>query len=180
MALSKADDLIADVKVPAWSKQSISFNRSDMWAKLPDVGRFPLVLDPVIGSFRFEKALIDGGSTLNILFLQAFRELSLSEDALEPYDSPFWGVMPGKPSYPLGQISLSVQFGMPQHFRTDFINFAVADFNEVYHTILGRPGIAKFMAVLHYGYLVLKMPTDKETLSLWENVLMAHACETSV
>jgi hypothetical protein len=87
--------------------------------------------------------------------------------------------MPGKPSYPIGQISLFVQFGTPQHFHTDYVNFVVADFNGVYHAILGRPGIAKFMAVLHYGYLVLKMPTDKGTLSLRGNILMAHACETS-
>jgi hypothetical protein len=60
-----------------------------MWAKLPNTGRFPLVLDPVIGTVRFEKVIIDGGSALNILFLQAFRELGLGEDALEPYDSPF-------------------------------------------------------------------------------------------
>lgn len=80
---------------------------------------------------------------------------------------------------PLGQISLPVQFGTPQHFRIDFVNFIVADFNGIYHAILGRPGIAKFMAVPHYGYLILKMPNDKGTLSLRGNVLMAHACETS-
>jgi hypothetical protein len=34
------------------------------------------------------------------------------------------------------------------------------------------------MVVPHYGYLVLKMPTEHGTLSLWGNVFMARECET--
>ena len=66
---------------------------------------------------------------------------------------------------------------MPQHFRTDYVNFIVADFKGIYHAILGRLGIAKFMAVPHYQYLVLKMPTEKGILSLRGNVHMASSCE---
>jgi hypothetical protein len=29
---------------------------------------------------------------------------------------------------PLGQITLPMQFGNPNHFRTDYVNFMVADF----------------------------------------------------
>lgn len=180
VAFSKADqETVTDVKLPRWSEQPISFSRADIWARGEDSGRFPLVLDPVIQNFRFEKVLIDGGSALNILFLQTYKELGLKPEDLEPYDAPFWGVMPGKPSMPLGRITLRVQFGTPQHFRTDFISFIVADFEGVYHAIIGRPGIARFMAVPHYGYMVLKMPTEKGVLSLRSNVLMAHTCETS-
>ena len=53
-----------------------------------------------------------------------------------------------------------VQFGTAKHIRIDYVNFLVADFNTVYHAILGRPGLAKFMAMPHYTYLVLKMPTE--------------------
>jgi hypothetical protein len=33
----------------------------------------------------------------------------------------------------------------------------MADFESSYHAILGRPALAKFMAVPHYIYLLLKM-----------------------
>jgi hypothetical protein len=33
----------------------------------------------------------------------------------------------------------------------------VANFESSYHAILGRPALAKFMAVPHYVYLLLKM-----------------------
>jgi hypothetical protein len=67
---------------------------------------------------------------------------------------------------PLGQITLPMQFGTTDHFRTDYVNFVVADFEGTYHAILGHPVITKFMAVPHYRYLVLKMPTKKGVLAV--------------
>jgi len=70
-----------------------------------------------------------------------------------------------------------VQFGTPDHFRTDYINFVVADFDGTYHAILGRPSLTKFMAIPHYRYLVLKMPTEKGVLTLRGNVYAAYTYE---
>jgi hypothetical protein len=78
---------------------------------------------------------------------------------------------------PLGQITLHVQFGTADHFRTDYVNFVVADFEGTYHAILGHPAITKFMAVPHYRYLVLKMPIEKGVLTLRGNVFVAYTCE---
>ena len=47
------------------------------------------MLDPTIRNVRFKKVLIDGGSTLNILFAGALTELGLTKDDLVPVDSPF-------------------------------------------------------------------------------------------
>ena len=80
-------------------------------------------------------------------------------------------------SLPLGQITLSVQFSTAKHFRVDYINFLVADFNTAYHAILGRPALAKFMAMPHYTYLVLKMPTEQGVLSLCANLDIAYSYE---
>jgi hypothetical protein len=53
----------------------------------------------------------------------------------------------------------------------------VADFNMAYHTILGRPALAKFMAKPHYTYLVLKMPMKQGVLSLCANLDVAYSYE---
>ena len=76
-------------------------------------------------------------------------------------DSLFWGIILGKASLPLGQIILLVQFSTAKHFRVDYVNFLIVDFNTVYHAILGRPTLAKFMAMPHYTYMVLKMPMEQ-------------------
>ena len=52
----------------------------------------------------------------------------------------------------------------------------VADFDGTYHAILGRPSVTKFMAVPHYSYLVLRMPTEKGILTVRGNVY-AYTCE---
>jgi hypothetical protein len=81
---------------------------------------------------------------------------------------------------PLGQITLPVQFGTADHFRTDYVNFVVADFEGTYHAILGRPAITKFMVLPHYRYLVLKMPTEKGVLTLRGNVFVAYTYEEDI
>ncbi|XP_066365272.1 uncharacterized protein [Miscanthus floridulus] len=66
---------------------------------------------------------------------------------------------------------------MASNFRVEHINFYVADFNTAYHAILGRLALAKFMAIPHYVYLVLKMPTPARLLALQANLSITYACE---
>ena len=39
----------------------------NQWAAIPELGCFPLILDPCINSVRFERVLVDGGSSIDIL-----------------------------------------------------------------------------------------------------------------
>jgi len=57
------------------------------------------------------------------------------------------------------------------------MNFFVADFDTAYHAILGRPALAKFMAMPHYVYLVLKIPMEQGILTLRANVSTTYECE---
>jgi hypothetical protein len=52
------------------------------------------------------------------------------------------------------------------------------DFETSYHAILGRPAIAKFVAVPHYTYLVLKMPSPTRVLSLQGDLKISFDCNT--
>jgi hypothetical protein len=70
-----------------------------------------------------------------------------------------------------------VQFGTTEHFHIDYVNFVVADFDDTYHAILGQPALTKFIAVPHYSYLVLKMPTKHGILTLRGNVYTAYTYE---
>jgi hypothetical protein len=67
--------------------------------------------------------------------------------------SPFYDIVLGNTAIPLGSVVLPVTFGETREdYRTEYIKFEVADFETSYHAILGRPAIAKFMAVPHYTY----------------------------
>jgi len=175
--VDSTDGLIADPKFPPWSHREIAFIRQDQWAAIQEPERFPLILDPCINSVRFERVLVDGGSSIDILFRNSLPALKLTPAQLMSYDTQFWGVLPGQSSVPLGQITLPIQFGTPDHICTEFVNFVVADFDCTYNAILGRPSLTMFMAVPHYSYLVLKMPTEKCILTVRGNVYTAYTCE---
>jgi hypothetical protein len=128
----------------------------------------PLVLKPVVAGSRLNKVLIDGGSGLNVLFTKTLKKMKLDiTHMLTKSTSPFFGIVPGNATIPLGSVVLPVTFGETrENYRIEYIKFEVADFETSYHATLDRPAIAKFMAVPHYTYLVLKMPSPAGVLSL--------------
>jgi hypothetical protein len=70
------------------------------------------------------------------------------------------------PIYPVGIISLPVMFGTEENFRTENVQFDVAEVNLPFNAIIGRPALYRFIAVAHYGYLVLKMPSPAGVLTV--------------
>jgi hypothetical protein len=71
-------------------------------------------------------------------------------------------------STPLESVVLPVTFRTKDNYRTKYIKFEVADFDSLYYAILGRPALAKFMAMPHYVYLLLKdARLDRRTHTLW-------------
>jgi hypothetical protein len=135
-----------------WSEVPITFSRADQWTSFSEPGRFPLVLKPVVAGSRLNKVLINGGSGLNILFTKTLKKMGLDiAHMLTKGSSPFYGIVPGNAAIPLGSVVLPVTFGESRdNYRIEYVKFEVTDFETSYHAILGRPAIAKLMAVRHY------------------------------
>jgi hypothetical protein len=53
----------------------------------------------------------------------------------------------------------------------------VANFKSSYHAILRRPVLAKFMAVTHYIYLLLKMPDKIGVLNFRGDLKRSYGCD---
>jgi hypothetical protein len=164
-----------------WSEVHISFSRDDQWTSFSEPGKFLLVLDPVVVEVKLTKVLIDGGSGLNLIFISTLNKMGLDfKDMLVPSKSPFYGIIPGNAAHPLGTVVLPVTFGTRENYRTEFIKFEVANFESSYHAILGRPALAKFMAVLHYVYLLLKMSELSGVLTLRGELKKSYDCNEEV
>jgi hypothetical protein len=141
-------------------------------------GKFPLVLDPVVAGSQLTRVLIDGGSGLNLLFTSTLKKMELDiSKMLTPSKVPFYGVVPGNVATLLGSVVLPLTFGMKDNYRTEYIKFEVADFDSSYHAILGRSALAKFMAVPHYVYLLLKMPGKTGVLTLRGGLKKLYDCD---
>ena len=104
------------------------------------------------------KVLMDGGNSLNILYVDTLEAMGIPRACLRESLFPFYGILPGMKAYPVGNIDLSVTFGSKSNFRTETLTFEVVDWKGAYHAILGGPAYAKFMAVPNYTYLKLKLP----------------------
>jgi hypothetical protein len=70
----------------------------------------------------------------------------------------------------LGFISLPITFGTIENFHTESVIFDVAEVSLPFNAILGRPTLYQFMAVVYYGYLVLKMLSPNVVLKIWGTV----------
>jgi hypothetical protein len=113
--------------------------------------------------------LIDGGAALNLISITAFKKLQRPMGKLQ-LSRPFSGVGPVSIK-PRGCISLPVTFGTAENFRTESVLFDVAEVSLPFNAILGRPALYQFMAMAHYGYMVLKMPSLNGVLKIREGVL---------
>ena len=77
----------------------------------------------------------------------------------------------------MGTITLEVIFGTPENFQREAIDFEVVDWKSQYHAILGRPAFARFMAVPHYAYLMLKMPGPKGVITVKGDFDRSDSCD---
>jgi hypothetical protein len=160
-----------------WSEDAITFSREDHPNHIPNSGQYLLVVDPVIGNARFSKVLMDGGSSLNILYAHTLHLMGIGLDQLRPSTTPFHGVTPGKHVQPLEQIDLPIWFGTPDNIRKETLTFEVVGFRGAYDAILGRPCYAKFMAVPNYTYLKMKMPGPKGVIVVGSSIEHAFDCD---
>jgi hypothetical protein len=160
-----------------WSDKPITFDQDDHPDYISSLGRYPLVVDPVIGNARLSKVLMDGGSSLNIIYAETLELLGVDRSTIRAGAAPFHGIVPGKRVLPLGQLDLLVCFGTPSNFRKETLTFEVVGFRGTYHVVLGRPCYAKFMAVPNYTYLKLKMPGPKGTIIVGSTYRHAYECD---
>jgi hypothetical protein len=137
---------------------------------MPTPGGYAHVLNPTFiaekRTCHFSRVLIDGGSNINILYHDTMIKLGIEEGQLQPTQTVFHDIMPGASCSPIGRVWLDVLFGTSSHFHRESIWFEVVKLASPYQALLGRPAIAKFMAVPHYAYLKMKLPDPKGIITI--------------
>jgi hypothetical protein len=173
---------VCSVKVAAlvyldWSDKPITFDQGDRPDCVSSPGKYPLIVDPVIGNIRLTKVLMDGSSSLNIIYAETLGLLEIDLSMIRASAAPFHGIIPRKRVLPLGQLDLPVCFGTPSNFRKETLTFEVVGFRGTYHTVLGRPCYAKFMVVPNYTYLKLKMSGPNGVITVGSMYRHAYECD---
>jgi hypothetical protein len=79
-----------------WSDKPVTFDRGDHPDFVPSPGRYPLVVDPIIGNVRLSKVLMDAGSDLNIIYAETLELLGVDRFEVQAGAAPFHGIAPRK------------------------------------------------------------------------------------
>ena len=59
------------------------------------------MVDPIIGTKRLTKVLMDGGSGLNIMYAETLDAMGVDRSCIRPTRAPFHGIVLGKQAIPI-------------------------------------------------------------------------------
>ena len=81
-----------------WSEKPISWSRADHPEVMSSPGSYALVLDATFATdkraARFLRVLIDGGSSINILYKDTMEKLGIKQRQLQSSRTMFHGIVP--------------------------------------------------------------------------------------
>ena len=117
-----------------------------------------MVLDPIIDGYHLTRVLMDGGSSLNLIYQDTVCKMGIDPSRISQSNTTFKGVIPRVEARYTGSLVLEVIFGSPDNFISEELIFDIAPFRSGYQALLGRAAFARFNAVPHYASLKLKMP----------------------
>ncbi|XP_026413687.1 uncharacterized protein LOC113309449 [Papaver somniferum] len=110
----------------------ITFEANDVEENMEDHND-PLILTLPIAGCNIKKILIDGGSSVNVLFYDTFKRMELNDEQLISSHHTIYRFN-GVPTKPLGDIVLQINAG-PMKIDTFF---SVVDAPSPYNAIIGR------------------------------------------
>ncbi|KAM2268381.1 hypothetical protein ACFX1S_046509 [Malus domestica] len=140
----------------------------------------PLIVEAHIANFEVRRILVDTGASVNIMFAEAFRALSVAEHLLNRSISPLISFS-GDIVQPLGNIHLPFTIGTGPYTATITTNFLVVDCPTAYNVIFGRTCINDLKAMVSTHMLLMKFPTPYGNGYIRGDQLSARSCyNTSV
>ena len=99
-----------------------------------------LVIKAMIANNNVHRILVDNGSSVDILYFQAFERIGLKVSHLKPLTNLVYDFT-GDSVVPLGVISLSMTLGEYHRQSCVMTDFLVIDQPSAFNTILGRPSL---------------------------------------
>ncbi|XP_028085807.1 uncharacterized protein LOC114286797 [Camellia sinensis] len=122
-------------------KDVLTFSSKDL-DKIQMPHNDALVVTLRVKNFDIKRILIDQGSSVEIMYYDAFKQMKLEEKDLAPATSPLVGFN-SQPEWPIGKIILPVRAGSV----TKQVEFWVLKVPSTYNLILGRGWLHAIQAV---------------------------------
>ena len=133
-----------------------------------------MVISLVIAKHDVKKILVDNGSSVDILFYDAFQSMMLPSHRLPPINASLVKFTRNSVQVD-GVIALLVTAGKRPRHATKTLTFLVVWVPSAYNAILSRPSLNAFQAIVSTYHLLLKFSTPNEIDEVCANQMMACA-----
>ncbi|XP_074591091.1 uncharacterized protein LOC141846979 [Curcuma longa] len=134
-----------------------------------------LVIRATIANYDVARVFVDTGSSVNVLYKDAFDRMQIDENEMQPMATSLFGFS-GHEVRPLGQIRLPLSLGKEPLRRTRATLFTVVEAPSAYNVILGRPALSSFGAVVSTYHQKLKFPVHDQVGSVGGDQNIARKC----
>ena len=102
-----------------------------------------MVLNPIIDGYHLTHVLMDGGSSLNLIYQDTVCRMGIDPSRIRQSNTTFEGVIPGIEAHCRGSLVLEVTFGSPGNSRSEELLFTIAPSKAaIMHCLGERPSPA--------------------------------------
>jgi hypothetical protein len=103
-------------KFNPWSVYPITFDKRDHPTSIRHGETATLVMDPIVDGFHLTRVLMDGGSSLYLIYSDTVRKMGIDLSRIQPSKATFKGVIPDAKARCSGTVTLEVVFSSPENF----------------------------------------------------------------
>ncbi|CAL9000860.1 unnamed protein product, partial [Prunus brigantina] len=135
----------------------------------------PMIIRAEIADYDVGWVLIDTGSSVNVIFADAFRGLGVADSMVNRRITPLLSFS-GDLVQPVGSISLPIAFGVAPRKTMTYDQFLIVDCPTAYNVIIGRTTLTRVKAHLSPHMLLMKFPTCNGTGAVRGDQLSARTC----
>ena len=114
----------------------------------------------MIANNNVHRMRVDNGSSVDILYFQAFERMGLKVSELKPSPNPVYGFT-GDSIVPMGVISLPMTLGEYLRQSCVMVNFLVIDQPSAFNAVLGKPSLRELRAITSIHHLLTKFPMPR-------------------
>ena len=114
----------------------------------------------MIANNNLHRILVDNGSSVDILYFQAFERMGIKVSDLKPSPNPVYSFT-GDSVVPLGVISLPMTLGEYPRQSCVLADFLGIDQPLAFIVVLGRPFLRELRAVTSIHHLLMKFLTPR-------------------
>ena len=134
-----------------------------------------LVITAIVASNNVHRMLVDNGSSIDILYYQAFQKMGLKNNNVRPSPNPIYCFTRDSVT-PMRVFTFPMTVGEYLRQSCVMVDFLVIDQLLTFNAVLGRPSLRELKAITSIYYILMKFRTPNGIGKVRGNQKEAKRC----